>query len=200
MRPLVGIALIGASVSMTMARPVSAQDLPAAPESQPAAEQAAPTVNPPSILENPPPTFPAAALADRVHGIVVVELTLTAEGTVKEATVGSLTIVPEEGQPRAGDGRYGFGPAAIEAAKQMVFRPAEYGGQPFEVQINYTYRFTLPPKAATPEEVVDQTRGVRAVASRPALLVVNQVLALFAVAPAMRGRGKVNARERVEST
>ena len=90
----------------------------------------------------------------------VVIRTITAEGTVKDATVGSLTIIPEEGQPRAGDGRYGFGPAAIEAARQMVFRPAEYNGQPFEVQINYTYRFSLPPKAVEAEEARGDARAL----------------------------------------
>jgi TonB family protein len=112
---------------------------------------AQPVVNPPAIIESPSPVFPEQALADRVHGIVVVELSITAEGAVDRATVGSLTIIPETGEPRAGDGRYGFGPAATEAAQKMRFKPAEYNGVPFAVQINFTYRFSLPPKPEEPE-------------------------------------------------
>jgi len=131
------------------AAPAPADAAPAPADAAPAPADAAPAgpvVNPPALLEAPPPIFPEQALTDRVHGIVVVELTISAEGTVTSASAGSVTIVPEDDLPRAGDGRYGFGEAAVTAARQMVFRPATYGDQPFEVQINYTYRFALPAK------------------------------------------------------
>tara|TARA_R110002073_G_scaffold334897_1_gene525481 strand:- start:29364 stop:32117 length:2754 start_codon:yes stop_codon:yes gene_type:complete len=147
------------------APPLPVDPAPAAPVDEPdeikaadePAQPAGPVVNPPALLEAPPPEFPANALADRIHGIVVVELTISAEGLVTAAAAGSVTIIPEGDLPRAGDGRYGFGEAAVTAARQMVFSPATYGGQPFEVQINYTYRFALPAKPISAEPKLEET-------------------------------------------
>jgi TonB family protein len=103
-----------------------------------------PQVVPPVLEQAAAPAYPERALEDRVHAVVVLQLHITTEGRVAAAEVESLTVIPEGGAPRAGDGRYGFGPAAVAAAKQLVFSPATYGGEPFEVQVSFTYRFELP--------------------------------------------------------
>ncbi|HLU68310.1 MAG TPA: TonB family protein, partial [Kofleriaceae bacterium] len=129
------------------------QDPAQAPEAP-----AGPRVDPPALVTPAEPVFPERALAERVHGVVVVELTISEEGAVTDAAVGSLTVIPESGDPRVGDGRYGFGPAALEAARRMVFRPALMDGKPFAVQINYTFRFVLPPRPEEPEAAEQPAR------------------------------------------
>lgn len=113
---------------------------------------APPTVKPPVLVQDAAPVYPPKALEERVHAVVVVALEISETGTVTNATVASSTVIPETGAPRPDDGRYDFGAAATEAAKRLVFAPAEYGGKPYAVQIDFTYRFTLPPR---PPEPVD---------------------------------------------
>ncbi|WP_289465378.1 energy transducer TonB, partial [Klebsiella pneumoniae] len=43
----------------------------------------------------------------------------------------------------------GFDEAAIEAARQFEFSPAEINGQPSAIRIQFTYRFAFTPPAAT---------------------------------------------------
>lgn len=121
-----------------------------------------PSVTPPTLVQDSPPVYPAEALQDRVHAVVVVALEISDSGQVVSATAGSATVIPENGAPLPDDGRYGFAQAAVDAAKGLVFTPAQYDGMPFAVQIDFTYRFTLPPRPPeeqpAPEVVVEPPR------------------------------------------
>lgn len=148
------VALAQTPAEPAPAQPTPAQPVPAQPTpAQPAPAQptpAQPAVKPPTLVTDSTPVYPQKALDDRVHAVVVLTLDISETGAVANAAVGSSTVIPEAGAPRPDDGRYGFGPAAVEAAKQLVFAPAEYDGKPFAVQIEFTYRFALPPKPPEP--------------------------------------------------
>lgn len=92
--------------------------------------------------------YPAGAEADGITGEVVLLVTIEADGTVSAVEVA---------QPAG----HGFDEAAVEAARQFVFRPAEVDGQPAAVQIAYKYAFTL-----TKEEVAPALAETGALAGR----------------------------------
>lgn len=143
MRWSLAMALLAATATGALA-----QEPP--PEAPPPESQPQPEVKPPAVKTPSEPVYPEKALADRVHAVVVLDITISDQGVVTNAAITSLTVIPEGGEPSSGDGSYGFGAAAIEAARKLVFTPAEFGGKPFEVQISFTYRFRLPPKQAEP--------------------------------------------------
>lgn len=94
---------------------------------------------PPELLTSVEPAFPDAAREAKVSGDVTLLLTIAATGTVQSATVS---------QPAG----FGFDEAAVAAALQFTFRPAEIDGKPGAVQIEYTLHFTW---AAPVEAIVD---------------------------------------------
>lgn len=113
------------------------------------AEEEAAAAPPPQqmVLTKPPQLatyveaiYPEAAKAEQKEAEVVVILTLSAEGAVTEATLQN---------PPVGDG---FDEAAIEAAKQLVFTPAEINGQPASIRVPFKYTFKYVPD---PVQVVE---------------------------------------------
>ena len=71
------------------------------------------------------------ALAPDEERLVVLVVTIAADGTVSEATM----------QQGAGEP---FDAAAIEAAQRLVFRPATRDGEPVPARVRYRYRFRRP--------------------------------------------------------
>ena len=84
----------------------------------------------PELVEFVEAEYPKEALEQGIQGTVVLKLTITKEGRVKEAEV----MTP------AG---HGFDEAAREAALKFVYKPATRDGKPFAVKIPYAYRFTI---------------------------------------------------------
>jgi len=86
------------------------------------------------------PEYPAAARAAGVEGVVILKLTIDADGKVVNAKVAEA----------AG---HGFDEAAIRAAKMTAFEPARFAnGNPFKAIIRYRYEFSLEAEAeAEPE-------------------------------------------------
>jgi TonB family protein len=80
--------------------------------------------------------YPPQAMAEGIQADVVLLLDIDETGKVTSAGVAEPT------QPEG----YGFDEAAIVAALQFEFEPAEMEGKPIAVQLNYRYRFTLTPK------------------------------------------------------
>jgi protein TonB len=74
--------------------------------------------------------YPEAARRDGVEGDVRLELTVGDSGAVTEVRV----------LGRAG---HGFDEVAPEAARRILFRPAERGGRPVAVKIQWTLKFRL---------------------------------------------------------
>ncbi len=91
---------------------------------------------PPRLLEGATPTWPPAALLQRVAGKVVLQLKIDTGGAVTEALV--VTSLRED-----------VDAAAVEAAKRLRFAPAIVGGIPTEGMVNYGFVFTPPPVAPT---------------------------------------------------
>ncbi|MDX2015717.1 MAG: TonB family protein [Myxococcaceae bacterium] len=84
----------------------------------------------PTLVKAVEPEFPASALDAGVGAQVVMDLDLGADGTVTDAKV-----VRSAGPD--------FDAAALAAARQLVFTPAEVDGQPAPVRIQFTSNFTV---------------------------------------------------------
>ena len=82
-----------------------------------------------SAIKRASPTYPPIAKAAKAAGAVQVQVTISEEGKVIDAT--ALT-----GHPLLRD-------AAVEAARQWEFKPTELSGQPVRVQGILTFNFTL---------------------------------------------------------
>ncbi len=82
------------------------------------------------------PPYPPIARAARASGSVQVQVTVSETGEVIEASVIS-------GHPLLRD-------AALEAARQWLFKPTELGGVPVKVQGILTFNFTMGDEEATP--------------------------------------------------
>jgi TonB family protein len=85
------------------------------------------------------PAYPPAAREKGVEAEIGLLLDVDEQGQVTGASV----VAPEE--PTG----FGFEEAALVAAHQLAFDPAEIDGQAVAVQIEYTFRF-VPPKLAVP--------------------------------------------------
>jgi len=82
-----------------------------------------------SAIKKIQPPYPPIAKAARASGAVQVQVTISEEGRVIEAAVIS-------GHPLLRD-------AAVQAARQWVFKPTELSGVPVKVQGVLTFNFTL---------------------------------------------------------
>jgi len=80
-------------------------------------------------IKRVPPPYPPIARAARAAGAVQVQVTISEDGRVIEASVIS-------GHPLLRD-------AALQAARQWVFQPTELTGVPVKVQGVLTFNFTL---------------------------------------------------------
>ncbi len=82
-----------------------------------------------SAIRKVQPPYPPIAKAARAQGSVQIQVTISEEGRVIEAEVIS-------GHPLLRD-------AALQAAKQWIFKPTELSGVPVKVQGILTFNFTL---------------------------------------------------------
>ncbi len=94
----------------------------------------------PELLSQVEPAFPSSALDGGVSGEVVLRLTVDADGAVEQAEV-------------VRSGGADFDQAALAAAVQFIFRPAEIDGKPGAVQLEFTQHFVW--RAPSVAEVVD---------------------------------------------
>jgi TonB family protein len=99
----------------------------------------------PTLVKAVEPEFPASALDAGVGAQVVMDIDLGPDGTVTEAKV-----VQSAGAD--------FDAAALAAARQLVFTPAEVDGQPAPVRIQFTSNFTV--RQQVVETPVVQDAGV----------------------------------------
>ena len=102
---------------------------------------AQPAATPPTIATFVHADYPDAARAAGREASVELEITVGADGLVRDARV----LAP------VGDG---FDEAALVAVRQFVFTPATKDGQPIAARIHYRYAFTLEPAAAAPAPVI----------------------------------------------
>lgn len=131
------------SVGLALAVCSSAAAQPAAPASPPATAPAGKLTKPPALLQSVAPEYPPAALAAGKSASVKVRLHIDAVGTVTSVDV----LEP------VGDG---FDAAAVAAAMQYVFDPAEFDGKPGPIVVETAINFVIevaptpPPTPPTP--------------------------------------------------
>jgi protein TonB len=76
------------------------------------------------------PVYPAAAKAANVQGVVVLEIVIATDGTVKEGRVlRSIQVLDK---------------AALDAVVQWMYEPTLLNGAPVEVIATVSINFTLP--------------------------------------------------------
>jgi len=93
------------------------------------------------------PVYPAEALAQGVRGIVILELTIDAQGHVAETSV--LRSVP------------GLDEAAIIAARQWEYEPVKVNGKPVSVRLTVPITFALKlPSIERQEGIPELRQGV----------------------------------------
>ncbi len=108
------------------------------PEQGPAVAAPAAVV-PPALLEDAEAHYPEQALVEGREAVIVLRLTLDADGRVRNAEV----VAP------AG---HGFDEAALEVAKRLRFSPALRDGKAIAVRILYEHEFRLPAAAHTADQ------------------------------------------------
>lgn len=98
----------------------------------------------PTVITPATPEYPAEARAQGLTASVTLQLVISEAGQVTDATV----LTP------AG---HGFDEAALAAARQLAFSPAEVDGKPAAVRVEYRFDFTLsepaPPAAEAPAPI-----------------------------------------------
>jgi TonB family protein len=100
----------------------------------------------PAVIEPAVPEYPEAARAQGTSAEVVLELDVSAAGTVLDARVTKPA------------GR-GFDEAALAAGRRLRFSPAEIDGKPSAVTVEYRFRFDAP-RPPPPAPAVAILRGV----------------------------------------
>jgi TonB family protein len=129
----------------------------------PAAVDASMLSKAPRLVRKAAPEFPATALDQGAEAEIKLLIDVDAKGQVTGANVLAPT------QPTG----LGFEEAAVTAAYQLGFEPAEIEGQPVAVQIMFTFKFVPPkpkapvatPPAVAPEPDKPQARAVPQVKS-----------------------------------
>lgn len=131
------LATIAAPSLLLAPQLARADDARGAPPAQPAAP--APQVTkPPELLQAAAPEYPPAALAAGKQAVVKVRIHIDEMGTVTAVDV----------LEKVGDG---FDEAAVAAAMQYVFNPAEIDGKPAAINVETAINFVIE-QSAEPEE------------------------------------------------
>ncbi len=84
----------------------------------------------PTILKKVKATYPKEASTSGIHGTVLLSMVFHADGKI-----GNIRVI--RGLPD------GLSEAAIEAARQLVFKPAEKDGVPISVRMSVEYGFNI---------------------------------------------------------
>ncbi|MEZ4401096.1 MAG: TonB family protein [Kofleriaceae bacterium] len=126
--------------------PALAQD--ARRDAPPPAPAAPVLTKPPVLIQSLAPVYPPAALAAGKTADVTVRLTIDADGVVTDVTVPTPV----------GDG---FDEAAVAAAREYLFEPAEYDGVPGPITVETVIHFVLeaappPPPPPPPDPTVGE--------------------------------------------
>lgn len=128
MRFVVVFAVAG--VALCLATAARAQEGARREEQQPPPPAAPTMTKPPKLLEAAAPIYPEQALADKREASVKVRIHVDETGVVTQVDT------PEP----AG---HGFDQAAIEAAEQYLFEPAEFDGKPGPIVVETVIHFKL---------------------------------------------------------
>ena len=95
----------------------------------PAVVRVGASMKPPKRIKYVEPEYPAVALPSHVHGTVLIEATIGADGKVQDAKV--LLSIPLLDR------------AALDAVRQWEYEPSRLNGVPVAVIMNVMVNFTL---------------------------------------------------------
>lgn len=87
------------------------------------------------------PTYPRRAQERGTEGYVIVEFTISTEGTTKDIVAVENASFTRSGELKIGGGRV-FESASIKAAGRLRYKPRVVDGRPVEVN-NYPYKFSF---------------------------------------------------------
>jgi protein TonB len=87
------------------------------------------TIRPPTKISGAAPVYPVAALQARLEGVVVLDATIDARGSVEDLRV--VTSAPL------------FDRAAVDAVRSWRFTPTSLNGVPVPVLLRVTVNFSL---------------------------------------------------------
>ncbi len=133
---LVTLALVlGPVAAFAQQPPPFPVEREAPPEPADAGLPRAVLTRPPALLKQVEAAFPAEALDAGAGGTVLLEVDIGADGKVTDARI-SQSAGPA------------FDEAALAAARQLEFSPAEVDGKPAPVRIAYSYEFYFRPEVA----------------------------------------------------
>lgn len=94
------------------------------------------------LLKNVQPNYPSAARDDGIRARIEIEVTISDEGQVREATVQQRWRLSDDSPPRAvAELGYGLEEAALTAARRSLFRPAQAEGRAVETRKVITFTF-----------------------------------------------------------
>jgi TonB family protein len=96
-------------------------------------------------------TYPPEELAAHRGAEVVMDVDIDEAGAVTAVQVSSVSLDPLPASPDP-QAEARFAHAAVEAAAQFRFSPAEIDGRPAAVRITYRYRFTIREERTAPAE------------------------------------------------
>lgn len=142
----------------------------------------------PVLVSQPEVVYPERALDELVEGVVVLRITIGADGTVSEA--------------EAIAGPEALREAALDAARVLVFEPAQIDGAPAAVTLKFNIDFALPLSRVQGAAIATSDRaviaGVRVVLSpedggREPLEVVTGVDGRFELQELPHGRYRIEA-------
>jgi TonB family protein len=170
----VALAVAGGGLVLTAApAPVRAQSTEGLNMQRPESPPEGATVDAQKLTKSPKQTkfveaeYPKEAVEKNIEADVVLLLSITADGKVDAASVAEPTNPPD----------MGFDEAALVAAQQFEFEPAEMNGQKIPVQLTYKYRFKLSQKPpAPPPPTVPPLAGTPASPPAPTVPVPEPVL------------------------
>ncbi len=134
---MVRAALLSGLLALAAAVPAHAQDARRDEDKPPPPKPAPKLTKPPVLLQQVAPDYPPGAAQLGLQASVKVKLHIDAAGTVTRVEV----LTP------AGNG---FDEAAVAAAGQYVFEPAEWDGVPGPIQVETTIHFVLEQKEEPP--------------------------------------------------
>jgi outer membrane biosynthesis protein TonB len=105
----------------------------------------------PKLVHQVKPTYPADAKEEKVEGVVVIDLVIGKDGTIRDAHVAASAPTMErlqelktkEGRFRGIEGDKRLGEAAVAAVKQWRYEPVLKDGKPVDFQATVTVRFKL---------------------------------------------------------
>ncbi len=102
----------------------------------------------PQMLKKARPVYPEKARRAGIEGLVIITVTIDKNGKVIEAVPFKkpIPVIDSKGkvkEMRVWQGFPELEPAAIEAAKKCLFKPAEKNGHPVKVKMNIPFRFRL---------------------------------------------------------